>query len=83
MDKYGSSITPEDRESKQYITLESLCRNLPKVFGIRNDFFARMLFEYMSSHSPHTHIVNYFQFFERFMVLWPRKEVFRPNEDKD
>ena len=83
MEKYGNTITELERESRQYITLESLCRNLPKVFGVKNDFFARMLFEYVSSHAPHTHIVNYFQFFERFMVLWPRKEVIRPNEDKD
>ena len=37
----------------------------------------------MSSHSPHSHIVNYYQFLERFMVLWPKKEIFRPNEDKN
>ena len=57
---HEKNINQDDREAKQYITLESLCRNLPKVFGIKNDFFARMLFEYMSSHAPHSHIVNYY-----------------------
>ena len=53
------------------------------MFGIKNDFFARMLFEYMSSHAPHSHIVNYYQFLERFMVLWPKKEVIIMGEDKN
>ena len=42
-----------------------------------------MLFEYMSAHSPHSHIVNYHQFLKRFLVLWPKKEIFRSNETKD
>ena len=39
-----------------------------------------MLFEHMSSHAPHSHIVNYFQFFESFMVIWPKKETMMDTE---
>ena len=78
--KFDKSTPPQEKEAKQYITLESMSRNLPKVFGIKNDFFARMLFEHMSNHSPTSHIVNYFQFFESFMVIWPKKEIVTDTE---
>jgi len=49
----------EEKETKQYLTFESLKSNLPKVFGIRNDFFAEMLFSYISDHAPMDHKINY------------------------
>jgi hypothetical protein len=33
------SLMQEERETRQYISQESLKKNLWKVFGIRNDFF--------------------------------------------
>ena len=39
----------EEKESKQYCTLDSVKRNLPKVFGVKNDFFAEMFFRYISN----------------------------------
>ena len=64
----------EEKETKQYLTFESLKSNLPKVFGIRNDFFAEMLFSYISDHAPMDHKINYMQFFIRLMPLWLKKK---------
>ena len=49
----------EEKESKQYLTLESIKRNLPKVFGVKNDYFAEMLFIFISDHGPTSNIINY------------------------
>ena len=49
--------------------------NLHKVFGVKNDFLAEMLFTYISQHAPHSHIINFHQFFSRLDVFWPKKEV--------
>lgn len=55
----GRGVNQDEKESKQYLTLESLKKNLPKVFGIKNDFFAEMLFTYIGEHSPMTHKLNF------------------------
>ena len=49
----------EDRELRQFISLASLKKNLSKVLGIRNDFFAFLLFNYLSNHAPQSSIVDY------------------------
>ena len=64
---------PDEKESKQYLTLQSMQDNLPKVFGVKNDFFAEMLFVYISEHAPKTHIINFHQFFSRLSFFWPKK----------
>ena len=61
----GKNAQQEEREAKQYLTLESIKRNLPKVFGIKNDFFAEMLFSFISDHAPLSHVINYHQFLSR------------------
>lgn len=79
----GKVVLPQDeKESKQYLTLESIKRNLPKVFGIKNDFFAEVLFTYISDHSPMTHKLNFHQFFERLDVFWKKKKIEPENEDQ-
>ena len=57
-------------------------RNLPKVFGIKNDFFAEMLFTFISEHSPLTHKLNFHQFFARLNVFWRKKKIEPDNEDR-
>ena len=64
------------------MTLESMKRNLPKVFGVKNDFFAEMLFSYISEHAPLTHVINFVQFFEKLLIFWPKKELVHEFEDK-
>ena len=56
--------------------------NLPKVFGVKNDFFAEMLFVYISEHAPETHIINFHQFFSRLSFLWPKKGAGHELESK-
>lgn len=78
----------------QYITFESMKANLHKVFGSknqpvnsrenlrRNDAFAEMLFRYMSNctdESIDSARVNYFEFLKKFDVIWPKKNVRKPN----
>jgi len=78
----AKNSTQEEKESKQYLTLGSMKRNLPKVFGIKNDFFAEMLFLFISGHAPLTNIINFHQFFSRLEVFWPRKELIPDYEDR-
>jgi hypothetical protein len=73
----------EDREIRQYASLASLKRNLPKVFGIRNDFFAFLLFNYLSNHAPLSYVINYNQFLFRFMRLWPKKREGGKHENEN
>ena len=77
----GKNAPEEEKFSKQFITLESMKANLPKVFGIKNDFFAEMLFVYISDHAPLTHVINFFQFFERLNEFWPKKKFVPDFED--
>ena len=77
----GKVVPQDEKESKQYLTLESMKQNLPKVFGIKNDFFAEMLFIYISDHSPMTHKLNFYQFFSRLDVFWKKKKCEPDNED--
>ena len=71
-------------ESKQYITLDSIKRKLPDVFGVKNDFFAEMLFCFISKKyaplSP-TLKVNFHQFFTSLKVFWPKKQMNYEFED--
>ena len=78
----GKVVPQDEKESKQYLTLESMKQNLPKVFGIKNDFFAEMLFIYISDHSPLTQKLNYYQFFSRLDVFWKKKKIEPENEDR-
>lgn len=57
---------------RQYITAESIRANLHIVFGIRNDFFAKMLYGYLSNRVPNCN-VNYYQFLKKLRPLWPTK----------
>jgi hypothetical protein len=63
------------------MTMESIKRNLPLVFGVKNDFFAEMLFCFISNQAPMTHVINFYQFFTRLMVFWPKKEAVPEFED--
>ncbi len=45
-----------------------------QVFGVKNDFFAEMLFCYISEHAPLTHVINFHQFFKRLFVFFPKKD---------
>lgn len=58
------------RETKQFITLESCTKNLHKVFGIRNDFFAKLFFTYLIQRKDPSTKVNLWQFTERLMPFW-------------
>ena len=54
-----------------------------KIFGIKNKFFAEMLFLYLSSNAPKDHKINFKQFFEKLMVFWPEKEKIFYNETSE
>lgn len=64
------------------MTLESIQKNLPKVFGIKNNFFGEMLFSFISNHAPLNHRVTYHQFFSRLRVFWPKREIIPEYEDQ-
>ena len=51
--------TKEYKETRQYITYNSLKENFPKVFKIKNDFFAKILFLYLSKRKPLNTKVNF------------------------
>lgn len=77
------SLLQEERETRQYITLDSCKRNLWKVMGIRNDFFAQMLYGYLSERAAPGFSVNYFQFLKRLMPLWPKKFETRQETERE
>ena len=53
------NLSMSEKESLQYINLESLEENMHKIFGITNKFFAEMLFLYLSSNAPKDHKINF------------------------
>ena len=62
--------------------MQSIQQNLPKVFGIKNDFFATMLFSYISGRAPLTHKINFHQFLAKLDVFWKKKSIKLPEEDR-
>lgn len=48
-----------DRESWQYITFQSLCQKMHLVFGIKNVFFAKMFFIFLTNRGPMNTRINY------------------------
>ena len=63
--------------------MESLYKNMDKIFGIKNKFFSEMLFSYLSSNAPKDHKINFQMFLERLMVFWPKKEEIIYNETNE
>ena len=65
-----------DKERIQFITFESIKKNFHKVFKVKNDAVAEILFRYMSDcRSDITKArVNYFQFLLKFDIIWPKKK---------
>jgi hypothetical protein len=61
-----------DRESWQYITFDSLYRNMHKIFGVQHYFFALMFFKFLSDRKPTNTRINYKMFLEKLMPLWPK-----------
>ena len=74
-EEFDRNPPQEEREARQYLTLESIQRNLPKVFGVKNDFFAEMLFNFISDHGPMENKINFHQFISRLKVFWPKKKT--------
>jgi hypothetical protein len=74
-------MVQDEREVRQYITVESMRKNLWKVFGVHNDFFAYMLFTYLTADGPRTKKVSYLQFLQRFMPIWPKKGAEKLSDD--
>lgn len=82
MKDLGKNATDEEKYSKQFITIDSIKKKFDRVFGIKNDFLAEMLFLYMTDHKPLNHVVNFFQFFTRLYVFWPSKKYKKKGEKK-
>lgn len=55
----------------QSLTFNSLKQNLPRVFGIKNDLFAELLYLYLSDRKPLNQRINFMQFTERLLPFWP------------
>ena len=60
LSKLGSIMSASERESRQYISYNSLYKNMDKIFGIKNKFFSEMLFEYLSKNAPKDHKINFY-----------------------
>ena len=54
-----ANMKPIDKESWQSITYDSLYANMQKIFGIKNRFFARMLFSFMSERGADSTRISY------------------------
>lgn len=63
-------FTTANKEAWQYITYSSLLNKMHKVFGVKNRFFARMLFSFLSDRKPITTHINLYMFIERLMPFW-------------
>lgn len=63
----------EDCQVKQYLTIDSITRNLWRVFGSQNEFFSYMLFAFLSRGEPNNGRINYYQFLKNMMLIWPKK----------
>ena len=48
-----------DKECCQYISFKSLCANMHKIFGITNHYFAKLLFNFLSSRKPLNTRINF------------------------
>ena len=60
------------KETKQYISLKSMKENLHKVFKIKNDYFAKIFFNYLANRGYDGTKVNYQMFLDRLMPFWLR-----------
>jgi hypothetical protein len=47
------------KETKQYISLESIQKNLHKVFKVTNDYFAKVLFKFLSRRGHEATKINF------------------------
>jgi len=56
----GKNAQEEEKYSKQFITIDSIKNKFNRVFGIKNDFLAEMLYAYISDHAPDSHVINFF-----------------------
>jgi len=53
-----------------------------EVFGIKNHFFAKMLFNYLTDRGAHHVPINFQMFIRKLMPFWlPSLEEFQFNED--
>ena len=77
------NATQEEKESKQHLTLDSMKQNLHKVFGVKNDFLAQMLFLFISEHAPLDHKINFHQFMSRLRMFWPKRENKTAHDDPE
>lgn len=48
-----------EKESFQFITYTSLCQKMHNVFGIKNVFFAKMFFLFLTNRGPMNTRINY------------------------
>jgi len=72
-----NKYTETEKESKQYITIKSLHKNMHNVFGSENEQFAKMLFLYISGYAQLSQPVSYKQFLKKLMPLWWKKTTKR------
>jgi hypothetical protein len=64
------NLKPIDKESWQYISFNSLCSKMHTVFGIKNVFFAKMFFLFLSSGRPLNTRINFQMWLEKLMPFW-------------
>jgi hypothetical protein len=62
------------RESIYFISYKSLLKNLPNVFKIKNQMFAKMLFLFLSDRAPLNARISYQQFLEKLMPFWHKNK---------
>lgn len=54
-----ANMSQNNKESWQFITFNSLCQKMHTVFGIKNTFFAKMFFLFVSGGKPLTGRINF------------------------
>ena len=62
----------QQQERLQYISYPSLAKNMKSVLGIQNQFFAQMLFLYLSGRAMLTQPISLKQFLKKLNIFWMR-----------
>ena len=63
-------FTNAQRESLQYISFTSIQAKMKNLFGIKNEFFGKMFFNFLSDRKPLNFKINFQIFVEKLMPFW-------------
>eukprot|EP00347_Sterkiella_histriomuscorum_P021107 403335227 len=60
-------------EGRQYISKDSMMKNMHELFGVQNDYFGEMIYKYLSNGAEKKRI-SLLTWLQKFKLFWPKKQ---------